>query len=209
MVDRGSGGVEIELDELPASDGRRRRRQQSHKRILHALAEAFSQPDFEVTPEQIAARSGYSISTIFRHFGGRNELAAAMQELVGSRVRKHLAAGPFEGDVHARVGELLRRLAAVFETVAPFLRAVQKDRQRSLGDTGRRQLDVAVRAQIGAALAKELAALPADTADILAAVLSVAGWSHMRTTQGHSPERAAALLESAVLRLLGEGARER
>jgi hypothetical protein len=26
----------------------------------------------------------------------------------------------------------------------------------------------------------------------------------MRTTQGHSPERAAALLESAVLGLLGE-----
>jgi AcrR family transcriptional regulator len=208
MADGSAGTVELGLDEPPASDGRRRRRQQSHKRILHALAEAFSEPDFEVTPEQIAARSGYSISTIFRHFGGRNELAAAMQELVGSRVREHLAAGPFEGDVHARVGELVRRLAATFETVAPFFRAVQKDRQRTLGDTGRRQLDGAVRGLIGAALAKQLAALPAETADILAALLSVAAWSHMRTTQGHSPERAAALLESAVLRLLGEEPRE-
>jgi hypothetical protein len=132
-----------------------------------------------------------------------------MQELVGSRVREHLVAGPFEGDVRARVGELVRRLAAVFETVAPFLRAVAHDRQRTLGDTGRRRLDGAVRAQIGAALAKELAALPSDTSDILAALLSVAAWSHMRTTQGHSPERAAALLESAVLRLLGEEPRER
>jgi AcrR family transcriptional regulator len=208
MVDKSAGGVELEPHEPPASDGRRRRRQQSHERILHMLAEALSEPDFEVTPEQIAARSGYSISTIFRHFGGRDELAAAMQELARSRVRQHLAAGPFEGDVHARVGELARRLAAVFETVAPLLRAVQQDRQRTLGDTGRRQLDRVARAQIGAALAKELAALPADTADILAAVLSVAAWSHMRTTQGHSPKRAAALLESAVLRLLGEEARD-
>jgi AcrR family transcriptional regulator len=209
MVERIAGGVELEPDEPPAGDGRRRRHQQSHQHILHALAEALCEPDIEVTPEQIAARSGYSISTIFRHFGGRDGLVAAMQELVRSRVREHLDAGLFEGDVRARVGELVRRLAAVFETVAPLLRAVAQDRQRTLGDTGRRRLDGLVRVQIGAALAEELAALPADTADILPAVLSVAAWSHMRTTQSHSPERAAALLESAVLRLLGEGPRER
>ena len=102
MVERGAGGVEFESNEPPASDGRRRRCQQSRQRILHALAKALSEPDIDIT-----------------------------------------------------------------------------------------------------------AARPADTPDILAAVLSVATWSHIRTTQGHSAERAAALLESAVLRLLGEQPRKR
>ena len=99
---------------------------------------------------------------------------------------------------------LVRRLAAVFETVTPFLRAVAHDRQRTVGDGGRRALDAIVRAQIDAALAEHLTARPSDTADILAAVLSVAAWSHMRSIQGHGVERAAALLESVVLRVLDE-----
>jgi AcrR family transcriptional regulator len=190
--------------EAPSADGRRRRRQQSGKRILQALADAICELETDVTPERIAARSGYSVSTIFRHFGSRDGLTAAMQELIRSRVREHLAAGPFEGDVHARVSELARRLAAVFETVTPFLRAVAHNPQRThLDDPGRRWLDEAVRGQIAGALAKELAVLPEDTADILAAVLSVGAWSHMRGVQRHSAEHATELLESAVLGLLG------
>ena len=190
--------------ETPSTDGRRLRSQRSREHILEAVARAIAEPDFVPTPEQVAARSGYSISTIFRHFGGRDGLLDAMQQLVRARVIEHLDAGPFEGDVRVRVGELVRRLAAVFETVTPFLRAVAHDRQRTVGDGGRRGLDAIVRAQIDAALAEHLTARPADTADILAAVLSVAAWSHMRSIQGHGVERAAALLESVVLRVLDE-----
>jgi len=203
MVDRHTDTFDIELEQ-PLRDGRRRRHQRSRGRILHALADALSEPDIEITPEQIAARSGYSISTIFRHFGGQQELAAAMQDLVSSKVRDHLAAGPFEGDMGARVRALVRRLAAVSETVAPFLRVTERARPRTQSEAGRRQLDTVVRSQIAAALPQELAALPADTADILAALLSVATWSHMRRTQDHTAERATVLLESAVFRLLGE-----
>ena len=137
----------------PEKDGRRRRRQQSREAILRALAEAISEPDFEASPEQLAARSGYSISTIFRHFGSRDGLSAAIQDLVRSRVDQHLAAGPFEGDVRARVAELVRRVSAVFETAMPFLRAVEPDRQRTVGDPARRILDLRVRCEIDAALA--------------------------------------------------------
>ena len=175
MVERGAAGLGIGPDETPASDGRRRRRQQSRQRIIEALLEALGEPDFDLSPEQTAVRSG-----------------------------EQLAAGPFEGDVRARTRELVRRLAAAFETVAPTLRSVQPDRQKSVGDRGRRRLDATVRDQIGAALGPELADLPADTTDLLATVLSVSSWSHMRTTHGHDAERSAALLESAVLRLLGE-----
>ncbi|MEM7413479.1 MAG: hypothetical protein AAF430_24820 [Myxococcota bacterium] len=187
----------------PERDGRKRRRQQSREAILRALAEAIVEPDFQPSPEWLAARSGYSISTIFRHFGGRDGLAAAVQDLVRQRVDEHLSGGPPEGDVRTRVAELVRRVSAVFETASPFLRAVEPDRQRMIGDRARHILDLRVRCQIDDALAQELSAQPADTTDLLATVLSVGAWGHMRAAQGHSTERAAELMEAAVLRLLG------
>lgn len=187
----------------PESDGRKRRRLRSREAILRALADAIIEPDFQPRPEWLAARSGYSISTIFRHFGGRDGLAAAIQDLVRQRVDEHLAPVPFEGDLDARAAELVRRVGAVFDTARPFLRAVEPDRQRAIGDRARRILDLRVRCQIEEALAEELANLPAQTVDLLAAVLSVGTWGHMRDAQGCDTERAAELLQSAVVRLLG------
>ena len=201
---RGDGSDPEAAGEAPSSDGRKRRRQESARRLVEALAATVTEADGEVTPEQIAAKSGYSVSTIFRHFGGRDGLIAAMRELLQSRVREHVDAGPFEGDVHARVRELVRRLAAAFETATPFLRFVASDRRRAyLLPPGRRFLDGIVRDQIRLAFADEFARLPADTVDMLAAVLTVDAWSHMRTIQGHSSERAAALMEMTLVRLLG------
>lgn len=199
MVDRGSprNGAREE------PDGRRRRSQRSRERILDAVAEALSEPDFELTPERIATRSGYSISTIFRHFGDQEGLARAMHDLVFSRVQKHLT-GPLDaGDLQARVRELVRRWAAVYETIEPFLRTLT--RYRMAGELEhRRSLDRALRAQISEALAPELAAQPEDTVEIAAVIFSFGAWSHAHTALGLSPERCAALFEAALLRVLGE-----
>ncbi len=187
----------------PEKDGRRRRRQQSREAILRALAEAMVEPDFQASPEWLAARSGYSISTIFRHFGGRDGLAVAIQDLVRRRIDQHLAPVPFEGEFGARVAELVRRAIAVFETALPFLRVVEPDRQRMIGDPARRILDLRIRCQIEEALAPELAVQTEESLELLAAVLSVGAWDHIRNAQGHENERGAALLEAAVVRLLG------
>ncbi len=199
------GRIEPVPNEDPSSDGRRRRSQRSREQILHAIAKAIAEPDFEPTPEQVAARSGYSISTILRHFGDRDGLATAMRELVRSRVDEHLAAGPFEGDVRSRVAELVRRLTAVYETVAPFLRNLERSRNATRDlELYRNVLDRLVRGLTSSALGDALASQPEDTPDLLAVVLSQAAWRHMRITQGLAADRAAGLLEAAALRLLGE-----
>ena len=133
----------------------------------------------------------------------REEHELGAQDLVRRRVDAHLGAGPFEGDLGARIEELARRASAVFETALPFLRAVEPDRQRSRGDRARRILDLRIRCQIEEALAPELAEHSEGTVDLLAAILSVGAWDHMRNAQGHDAERAVGLLESAVLRLMG------
>jgi AcrR family transcriptional regulator len=187
----------------PESDGRRRRSQRSRERILHALAEALSEPDLELTPEQLAARSGYSISTIFRHFGDQEGLARAMRGLVMSRVQTILGAGPFAGSEDERARELVRRCAAVFETVGPFIRTMSRNRY-AVEEEGPRaqQIDRLVRGLILEALGDVLDGRHDATGEMLAAVLSPGTWSHMRTTQGHGAERATELLETTVRRLL-------
>ena len=191
--------------EEPSSDGRRRRSQRSRERILHALAEALSEPDIELTPEQIAARSGYSISTIFRHFGDIEGLSRAMRELVLSRVQTILGAGPFVGSLRERIKELVRRCAAVFETIAPFVRAMSRNRYAVEEEGPRTQeTERVIRGQILAALGDELESRRDATEEIVAAVLSAGTWGHMRNAQGHSAERATELLEAAVQRLMGE-----
>jgi AcrR family transcriptional regulator len=204
LADRGD--IPAKSQEEPSSDGRRRRSQRSRERILHALAEALSEPDIELTPEQLAARSGYSISTIFRHFGDQAGLTRAMRGLVLSRVQTILGAGPFEGSVSERVKELVRRCGAVFETVGPFIRTMSRNRY-AVDEEGPRtqQMDRVVRGQIIEALGEELDSRRDTTEEIVAAVLSAGTWAHMRGAQGHTPEAATELLESAVLRLLGEG----
>jgi len=159
----------------------------------------------ELTPEQLAARSGYSISTIFRHFGDQEGLTKAMRGLVLSRVQTILGAGPFEGSMSERIAELVRRCGAVFETVGPLIRTLSRNRY-ALDEEGPRtqQIDRVVRGQIIEALGGELDARRDATEEIVAAVLSVGTWSYMRTAQGHTPERATELLETALRRLLGE-----
>ena len=183
-------------------DGRKRRRQQSREAILRAMADAIVEPDFQPSPEYLAARSGYSISTIFRHFGGRDGLAVAVQDLVRRRIDEHLAEVPYDGDLPARVSELVRRAAAVFETASPFLRAVEPDRQRMIGDRARLILDMRIRCQIEDALSSELAVERGGTIDLLAAVLSIGTWGHIRAAQNQEVEPATELMETAVLRLL-------
>ena len=203
MADR--RGTRKEAPKEPSSDGRRRRSQRSRERILHALAEALSEPDIELTPEQIATRSGYSISTIFRHFGDVEGLSRAMRGLVLARVHTILGTGPFAGSLPERVKELVRRCGAVFETVGPFVRAMSRNRY-AVEEEGPRaqQIDRVIRGQIVAALADELESRRDSTEEILAAVLSAGTWGHMRNAQGLSPKRATKLLEAAVLRLLGK-----
>jgi AcrR family transcriptional regulator len=106
-----------------AQDGRRLRSERSRARILDAVAEALADPDVDLTPAGIAARAGVSVSTIARHFGDREGLVAAMRDRIQTLLLPILSEGPFEGELRARIRELLRRRTAMFEIVAPLYRS--------------------------------------------------------------------------------------
>ena len=185
------------------SDGRRRRSHRSRERILNSLAEVLTEPGLDLSPEQIAARSGFSLSTIFRHFGDRQGVDEAMRELVNTRVTAQLAVGPFEGDRATRIAELVRRLSAVFEITEPFLRNLRGRAQAEMRRESLEQLDAVVRAVTRNALPDAFASEGADDRfEMLSVALSFSAWGHMRITQGLDIVRARRLLREPVRRLL-------
>ncbi|MDJ0851767.1 MAG: TetR/AcrR family transcriptional regulator [Myxococcota bacterium] len=184
-----------------ALDGRRLRAEQNRARILDAVAEALADPDVAITPAGIAARAGVSISTLVRHFRNRQGLVSALRERIRAQVVPIVQAGPFEGNVEARVDELVRRRSAIFELVAPVYRAAPRDAQSTSWREPRERLERVLQAQLRQALPDELSG-DGDTEALLGALLSFASWDHLRTTQAIDAERAHALLARGALALL-------
>lgn len=189
-----------------ALDGRRQRAARSRERILDAVAEALADPDVAITPAGIAARAGVSISTIVRHFRNRNGLVSALRDRIRAQVLPILQAGPFEGSLEARVQELVRRRAAIFEVVAPAYRAAPRDAHPGEWRERREELERVLHAQLRQALEEEVTS-QADVEALLCAHLSFATWDHLRTTQSIAGERARELLVRGALALLRESER--
>lgn len=190
------------VDPSDHQDGRRRRSQRTREKMLDALAAAISQQNADLTPESIAARAGVSLSTLFRHFGDVAGLARAMRERVAVRVLPLLSAEGFEGDTRARVAELTRRRAELFEAIAP-LRRVSLPREPGREPMQKRFL-TAMQNQLRAAVGPELSGRNATIReDAIDAMLSVGAWSHLREVRGLDPKAAHARLEHATLQLLG------
>ena len=185
-------------------DGRRQRSQRSRERILDAIEAVLRDMDPAITPEHVASRAGMSLRTVFRHFGDVDGLSSAMRDRITERVAPLLEDRSFSGDLAARVGQIVRRRIAIFETIGPFVRTAQRMPIRASGDhESQLQLDVALDAQLDAALGAELAKPGRErTRSILAALLSFEAWSHFRVTQRVSAAEVPALLERAVTAIL-------
>ncbi|MDJ0787047.1 MAG: hypothetical protein QNK05_09600 [Myxococcota bacterium] len=184
--------------DAPESDGRRRRSQRTREHILQVLAETLEDPTVDVSIEQIAARSGFSVSTVLRLFRDQQGLVDAMRELVRSRVMAELNRGPFQGDRAERVDDVLSRLSGVFETMGPVLRAMLRRRRMTEYEDAMQNLEKIVRGVVGAALDPS-----EEELEILSALLSASSWNHLRSVGSQDPEGAARILRAGVLRVLG------
>ncbi len=188
----------------PISDGRRIRTQRSRERILNAVAEALRDPDMEITIPEIAARSGVSASTIFRHFKDRDGLTEAMTERMAARVMKYLDQGPIEAEkLEDRIVTLVRRRVALFEEIGPLLRAgANPVGRRAHHRSERKQLEGVLANESHQALQPALKALSnAESKAVLEAVgilLSADSWAHLRTVRGHGVRASEAILTRAL-----------
>ena len=190
--------------EAPEPDGRRRRSQDSRARIIAAMLELVHSGKIAPGAEQVAARAGVGLRTVFRHFKDMDSVYREMATVIEGELAEVLKQ-PLAGETwRERLSDLIARRCLAFEKIAPFKRAADAHRHASpfleahharLTRTSR---DI-LREVLPAAIAAESPRL-----EFLDLLLSYETWSRLRREQGLSPRRAREVITFAVERTIGE-----
>jgi AcrR family transcriptional regulator len=186
-----------------ASDGRVRRGERSGHAIVEALVGLVGEGVVEPTAQQVAARAGVGIRTVFRRFSDMESLFAEMGARVQADVLPLLAGEP-GGAVAERARALVARRVAFFEHIAPYKRSANLKRWRSpFLRKDHARLVRALREDLLRWL-PELRRVPAGVLDALDLATSFEAWDRLRTEQGLGRERARTTVERMVLCLVAE-----
>jgi len=186
----------------PALDGRVQRGERSRQRIVAALFDLVGAGVLQPTAQQVAARAGVGMRTVFRHFSEMESLYAAMDGRLDGEVRPALTAARRMGSLPERIDGLVRHRAVLFERVAPYKRSANLQRWRSRFLEGRHR---AMQRDLRADLLRwlpELRDAPARVAEAVDLVTSFEAWDRLRNDQGLGLKAASAVVERTVETLL-------
>jgi AcrR family transcriptional regulator len=186
--------------ETPA-DGRHARSHASRGRIVRALLDLVAEGDPSPGAEQVAARAGVGLRSVFRHFRDMDSLYREMSHTIENEIAA-VVRHPFQdAGWREQLQEMVERRATVFERLSPFLRAASVNRHRSTAlDADYRSLAELARANLRRVLAA--AALDPSILEMLDLVLSFEAWSRLRQDQNLSLPQAKAAVQTAVRLLI-------
>jgi AcrR family transcriptional regulator len=187
---------------IDAMDGRRRRGQDNRERIVSALMALIREGNLSPSAEQVAAQADVGLRTVFRHFQDMDSLYREISKVIEEELRLIIARPMQAQDWRGRLMELIVRRAEVFERIGPFKRAADALRHRSkfLGSDHDRLVG-GLRALLAAVLPSEIVADPLKI-EALDLLMSFEAWSRLRQEQRLPPERAQAVVEAAVRRVI-------
>jgi AcrR family transcriptional regulator len=175
---------------------------QTRRRIIDATRELHTEQGIAATSwDDIAARAGVGVGTVYRHFPSLDELIPACDE-----ISMQIVALPDPQDVPLlfdgidapaeRIERLVREAFAIYERGAPELRAIRNepDVHPHVAEAGE-QLEASLTALVEAAV-EPLGVTRADRA-VVRAMVDLGTWQALRT-QGLEPTAAV----DAVSRML-------
>jgi AcrR family transcriptional regulator len=173
------------------TDGRNRRRLHSFDRAVDAVLDLIGEGNRAPTAQQIAARSGISIRTVFRLTSDVDSLHAAAVSRQVERLAPLYVALDGEGPLPVRINALVENRASIFETIAPVRRVAERLAASSAtiadGLTRSHQL---LRAQVREVFATELGHLPSgrrrDVLNAADVASSWEAWDQLRRRMGLS-----------------------
>jgi AcrR family transcriptional regulator len=182
-------------------DGRRRRSLDSRERIVRAMLDLVRGGEVSPSAEQVAARAGVGLRSVFRHFRDMDSLYREMSQVTEAEIRSTFDVPFTAADWRGRLVELVRRRAAIFERIAPFIRASDANRHRSpsLG-ADKARMAGAFRERLERLLPARILA-DGERLEALDLLLSYESWARLRAEQGLDAARATAVIEAAVARL--------
>jgi AcrR family transcriptional regulator len=171
-------------------DGRRRRSETSRKRIVRAMLELIGAGEISPSAENVAARAGLGLRTVFRHFENMETLYQEINAAMTAELQPVMEQ-PFRSpDWRGQLGEMVARRIRIFERIMPFKIAADVHRHHS--PFLARKAEEMTREQ-RAALVR---AVPADRRvdqaffEALDLLLSFETWRRLRKDQKLSAARA-------------------
>jgi TetR/AcrR family transcriptional regulator of autoinduction and epiphytic fitness len=197
----------------PLTDGRNQRRDRNRDAVVTALLELYREGRLRPSAEEIAARAGISVRSLFRYFDDVDALVRAAI----ARQQEHLAPlwaldtdpdRPFAERVERFVADRVRLLRGMGE-VGRVARTLAVRQPLILAELAR--IRHSLRAQLAEFFAAEVDALPrGERRSVLAAADVVVSWESfdlMHNDQGLPVDDVETAMQGALVRLLGDGAR--
>ncbi len=202
-------GAEDGAGEPPAvapADGRNARRERNIEHVLDAVMEMFAEDALFPTMEQVAARSGLSLRSLYRYFADPSALVHAAIERHQSRTNEAARLSSIgEGPLAARIDDFAAMRVRLYEEFAPTFRATLANAHRHELVAGvlldRRQ---AMRAQFEQQFAPELTGPKPQRHAIVCAgdALTQFDTMHLMASQGASSKQIRAAIVCGLRGLL-------
>jgi AcrR family transcriptional regulator len=185
---------------------------QTRRRILEATLELHGEQGIAATSwDDIAARAGVGVGTVYRHFRSLDELIPACGEITRQVIAlpdPHAVPALFDGiDAPARRFELLVGEAfAIYERGAPQLRAIRNDPDvhPNIAEAGE-EVEATLAALIDAAV-EPFAITPADRA-VVRAMIDLNTWDALRDQELGQAEAVTAIAQMLIARITTASAR--
>jgi len=186
-------------------DGRALRSVRSRERILDALTELIGEGNLQPTGERVAARAGYGLRTVYRHFDDMEGLYRELQTRLESTLRPPNPEPLLEGSVGDRIADAVARRVALFERASPFLRSGASLRWRSTFLAESQAKMVRDLRQDLLRCLPEAARASAHRREAIELMTSFEAWDRLRTDQKLGRDRAQRVVEQTLRDLLGVG----
>ena len=104
------------------ADGRRLRRERNRTAVIDAVFALLAEGHFPPAVEDVAARSGVSVSSVFRYFDGVDDLHEETVHRYFERFSSLFDLPPAEGTLADRSGTFVRARSELYEATAPIAR---------------------------------------------------------------------------------------
>jgi AcrR family transcriptional regulator len=193
-----------------ASDGRRARGERTRLRVLDALLALVEEGQLRPTAQEVAARAGVALRTVYHHFEDVEALRRTALDLQMSRHREMLIEVDGDQPLERRIDIVTRQLRHLFEAITPIRRATLFDEHSSQEmAVGLRRSRLVRRRFLEQAFSDELDAMNGRRKLVLDAIdtaTSWPSWHFVRSGLGRPPAAAERVLSLTLRELLAPGA---
>jgi AcrR family transcriptional regulator len=193
-------------------DGRSQRSERSRRAAVEALLDLVNDGEARPTAQQIAERSGVSLSTIFRLYDDLDALNAAAIAAQRERIAPLIVPLDAEGSLTARIDQWVDTRAKLYEAISPvrrFAKGLAPTSDRLTNEL--RSFDRFLSRQATDLFAPERAGEPhaGVVAELVDALTSWDTWDRLRRAQGLSVRKAKATVAEGLHRVLVSSDTER